>query len=423
MKTTATCLLALLSAPSAISFQPNAAGISCGYKVSASKLISTGTEQCGESNMSLQVFSNNEVVEGASNVEMSSRRQWMTKSATVASSIAVASANPFASFAETETLVTTPSKSSSPVSSPLCDPSVSTFRNPSNNRVVYILGTAHISSASADVAGQLVRDTKPSAVFVELDAKRVGRAIPKPSVSGKTSGDISISDTAGEAAPETATPVLVSAPISSPVVNVVEVEVPPSSRPPPTKSNPFNLKEKLLNNASKLVGNSIKGLYSKLESEGFSAGEEFVVAVREGLKIGSTIVLGDQDVEVTLRRLTEALSKTDLKKLLAADSEMEQNMKQLMPDSGKAIETTGEMSSEQLTYFVETIKARENVKLLMTNLQSVAPEIYNAMVKERDEYMANGLDKLNQYDSIVAVVGIAHVDGIERFLMGRGWEE
>jgi pheromone shutdown protein TraB len=204
----------------------------------------------------------------------------------------------------------------------------------------------------------------------------------------------------------------------------------PSSSPEPVQKqisrNPFNIKEQLLNRASQVVGNTIKGLYQKLESEGFSAGEEFIVAVREGLNVGSKIILGDQDVEITLRRLTEALSKTDIKKLLAADAEIEQNMKQLIPpDVAKSVSgaSSGEMSKEEFAYFVETIKAKENVKILMASLKSVAPEVYQAMVGERDIYMANGLDRLNQFDSIVAVMGVAHVDGVERTLKERGWEE
>jgi len=59
----------------------------------------------------------------------------------------------------------------------------------------------------------------------------------------------------------------------------------------------------------------------------------------------------------------------------------------------------------------------------MANLKSVAPEVYQAMVGERDLYMANGLDRLNQFDSIVAVMGIAHVDGVEGILQERGWVE
>ena len=149
-----------------------------------------------------------------------------------------------------------------------------------------------------------------------------------------------------------------------------------------------------------------------------------MVAVKEGLKINSQIILGDRDVEVTLRRLTEALAKTDLKKLLAADSELEENMKQLMPkDFNPADLQGGDLNAEQLKYFVETVKAKDNVRLLMNNLKSVAPEVYQAMVAERDVFMANGLDRLNQFESIVAVMGIAHVDGVENTLRSMGWVE
>jgi hypothetical protein len=308
----------------------------------------------------------------------------------------------------------------------LCDPSVSTFRNPYNNRIVHILGTAHISSASAEVAGQLVRDIKPSAVFVELDAKRVGRTIPKPnmdrssdggkSLDGKNdSGSVTLSGNEQQGKEQVQGSAVVVVPTAPTLTDQSQLS---------SSKSPFNIKEKLLNKASQVVGNTIKGLYQKLESEGFSAGEEFIVAVREGLNVGSQIVLGDQDVEVTLRRLTEALSKTDMKKLLAADAEIEQNLKQLLPaDIQKSVNGSGEMTKEEFRYFVETIKAKENVKMLMANLKSVAPEVYQAMVGERDVYMANGLDRLNQFDSIVAVMGVAHVDGVERTLKERGWEE
>ena len=234
------------------------------------------------------------------------------------------------------------------------------------------------------------------------------------------------------------------------VAEKVDVVVNDATAMPPTPTttgttsrfaNPFNVKEKLMNKASQAIGNGIKGMYSKLESEGFSAGEEFVVAVREGLSCGSDIVLGDQDVEVTLRRLTEALSKTDLKKLLLADSELEESMKQFMPPAGEAgsmttasssssissssanINNDGGMSKEQLSYFVETVKAKENVRLLMGNFERISPELYGALVRERDLYMAGGIDRLNQFDSMVAVMGIAHVDGVENALRERGWVE
>ena len=185
-----------------------------------------------------------------------------------------------------------------------------------------------------------------------------------------------------------------------------------------------------------MVGDAIKSMYSKLDDEGFKAGEEFVIAIREGLALNAAIVLGDRDVEVTLRRLTEALSKTDLKKLFASDSDLEKAMDSLMPNGsrsamaamsgggrGKDLENANgeKISKEQFKQFVETVKARENVRLVMSKLRETAPELYNAMVAERDVYMANGIHKLDQFEKMVAVVGIAHVDGIEANLKDRGW--
>lgn len=354
------------------------------------------------------------------------RRQWIAEtSSSIASILSIISSNPKLAIADTLNQV------DYSVPSCLCDPSVSTFRK--NGRIIHILGTAHISSVSADVAGQLVREVKPSAVFVELDAKRVARIVPKENrgidaSSGKDTAPTvrRVSMSSLENAPESTGVVTSSNLINDPIISDTRAPVPSSTMSIQSATgifNPFNLKEKLLNQASQLVGNSIKNLYQKLESEGFSAGEEFAVAVREGLKINSKIVLGDQDVEVTLRRLTEALTKTDFKKIAAADAEIEQKMKEMLPDSGQSIDTTGSMTKDEFTYFIETVKAKENVRLLMANLEKAAPEIYNAMVRERDMYMADGLDSLNQFESIVAVMGVAHVDGVERNLKEKGWDE
>ena len=363
------------------------------------------------------------------------RRSWILKTVSGASA-ATAALSTYSQPSYASDVATLTSKTAAAAaSSALCDASVSTFRNPTNNRIVHLLGTAHISSDSADLAGQLVREIKPSAVFVELDAKRVNKAIPKPTT--ETFADSSSSPTATStvaasttaSSPEAATPTTLkvgNTSLSQDSLTISPAATSETSYLP--KANPFDIKEKILRKSSQVVGNSIKGLYSKLESQGFSAGDEFVVAVREGLAVNSKIVLGDQDVEVTLRRLTEALAKTDLKKLLAADSELEQNMKGLMPDTNKSISSStadaeAGMTKEELSTFIETVKTKENVKLLMANLKSVAPEIYSAMVGERDAYMANGLNKLDPFPSIVAVMGIAHVDGVEQNLQSMGWVE
>jgi pheromone shutdown protein TraB len=130
-------------------------------------------------------------------------------------------------------------------------------------------------------------------------------------------------------------------------------------------------------------------------------------------------------VEVTLRRVAEALASSDLNTLLNPDSELERSLKELVP-SNMSTNPNGDLNDTQFRQefsdFVEVIKAKENVRKIMGELQRLAPAIYEALVGERDAYMAAGLNGLNEIETIVAVVGIAHVDGIERNLKMNGWQ-
>lgn len=341
------------------------------------------------------------------------------------------------------------------VSNTLCDPSVSTWVKTYDDsmRTVHILGTAHISSSSAELAGKMVRELKPNVVFVELDAKRVARAIPGAvrgsNGIGNPNSNIDGSKSTGVYPVEESNQTSPSSTTTSSVIT----STPNVASKSPSTSNPFDVQSKLVNAGSKVVGNSVKSMYSKLESEGFKAGDEFAMSVREGLAIGATIVLGDRDVEVTLQRLTRAIAKTDIRKLLSADSEVEKSMEALLPEgmksqlkqpssngvsgnvNGNSMSVTSmgmddvSISKQDFNAFVETMKAKENVRNIMAALQKTAPEIYEAMVAERDEYMGRGLDELGMNltggntRNTVAVVGMAHVDGIERYLSARGWTE
>mmetsp|Transcript_4715 Transcript_4715/g.6994 ORF Transcript_4715/g.6994 Transcript_4715/m.6994 type:complete len:412 (+) Transcript_4715:65-1300(+) len=364
----------------------------------------------------------------ANEESVQSRRQWLSGvAAATVGSWAATGRNVWAE--DSSTVVESPPVIDIGKVPELCDASVSTWRNPSNGRIVYLLGTAHISSASAELAGNLVKDTRPEAVFVELDAKRVGKAgfVEQPPSQQQQQSE----QTSAPLTDDASTPPSAKTPASKPA-DILSVAPPDSESnnegaATPKKANPFNLKQRAVQMGSVAVGNTIKGMYKKLDSAGFQAGEEFVVAVREGQKVGSKIVLGDRDVEVTLRRVTEALAKTDIKSLLSPDSELERSMKQLLPpqDEGNSglvnEDLADEKNRKEFSAYVETMKAKENVKVLMDELKKLAPELHKALVAERDAYMANGLNSLNQFPSVVAVMGIAHVDGVEENLRGYGW--
>jgi hypothetical protein len=56
----------------------------------------------------------------------------------------------------------------------ICDPTIESYQKGSNK--IHIIGTAHISSVSAQLAGAAVKEIKPTAVFIELDPQRINRA-------------------------------------------------------------------------------------------------------------------------------------------------------------------------------------------------------------------------------------------------------
>ena len=360
----------------------------------------------------------------------SSRRQWLTSvvSAATAGTSLLAYSHP--ALAASDKITPTAS---------ICDPTVSVWER--NGRIVYLLGTAHISDTSAQLAGQLVRDTHPDAVFIELDLKRIGGTskMARKMEADERQNSLSIASSAegdGQTKPTRvmispvgrSTPAAAAAALESSATAVATTTTEPTTTTatpviPSDKKSKTNNGGFLQNLGGAAVGQGIRGLYSKLGSEGFNPGEEFVVAIREGQKQGAAIVLGDQDVDVTLRRMATAFQQTDLSRLMNPDSALEQSMREMVPTSSTASSSSpaGSISNAELSAYVETIKTKDNVKKIMSLMKNEVPALYQVMVTERDAYMAAGLNTLNEFAIITAVMGLAHVDGVETNLRKEGW--
>jgi pheromone shutdown protein TraB len=158
-----------------------------------------------------------------------------------------------------------------------------------------------------------------------------------------------------------------------------------------------------------------QGISQLLQGEGLMAGEEMISSVQEAFNIGATVVLGDRDFGVSMRRLADASKNADVRKLFEANRIFlkEQVPETLMPSS--------RASKEDVRDFVEALKTKEMVDKLMGTWKTYAPEAYNVMIEERNEYMSIGLDDLSPFQTVVAVMGLAHVDGVTRNLATMGW--
>lgn len=325
----------------------------------------------------------------------------------------------------------------------LCDSTISVWswggidEGSTHSCTIYLLGTAHISDVSASLAGTLVRQVHPDAVFVELDVKRVQNIPTMPTIAALPSTSSSSSsvpivnvETVSASKPAILVPLVSpSSSLDSSLSSSMESPTTPSSGGS-AGGNKNWFQRRLLNLAGAAVGKGISSMYSNLSSSGFQPGEEFAEAIRTGREIDATIVLGDQDVQVTLRRLAEALSMTDLNQLLNPDSQLEQTMSNLLPALPPSMEGSSDKGTNDPTQFkrelsdyVEQMKSRETVRTIIQELDTLAPEVVRVMLTERDTYMAKGLNTLRQsYPKVVAVMGLAHIDGVERNLQSFGWK-
>lgn len=74
----------------------------------------------------------------------------------------------------------------------------------------------------------------------------------------------------------------------------------------------------------------------------------------------------------------------------------------------------GLMNGENPEQLIEDVKTRERSKMMTSYLSRCFPSIYEVMITRRDVHMAKQLKEHCSKGKVVAVVGIAHVVGIER---------
>ena len=161
------------------------------------------------------------------------------------------------------------------------------------------------------------------------------------------------------------------------------------------------------------VGVGLSGLYRQLDEMGFQSGGEFKAAVDEAEAIGASILLGDRDARVTVRRLRDALVEV-LRS--PPPSELAEPPAELVEKLGKGGD---DFSKENIMAQMGVLKQRENTRQLVAYLKTAVPPLYTALIDERDAYMAQSL-MASEGKRIVAVVGLAHVDGIEARLKEAG---
>eukprot|EP00177_Eucheuma_denticulatum_P001887 GFKZ01003368.1.p1 GENE.GFKZ01003368.1~~GFKZ01003368.1.p1 ORF type:complete len:327 (+),score=48.77 GFKZ01003368.1:1792-2772(+) len=268
----------------------------------------------------------------------------------------------------------------------LCSRSESTIPNPlilhRHNNTIHLLGTMHIAQASATAARDLIRReyTKHTlgAVFLELDPPRFQRLRKR----AHNNPDHSLLSLALS---------ILSRPSTKPLASLVEL--------------------------------AIGAVYRTLHRLGFASGVEFEAAIETAERLGVPIVLGDQHIDTTMANVADGFKRDfELARLLslvtssstvgAVGTDVERGVREAFAAVARGDVEGGQRLLAQL---VDPKTVREMTR----SMREFAPGVTEAILDERDVVMVDNLIRCVDHmpqdkSSVVAVVGLAHVEGIER---------
>ncbi len=145
-----------------------------------------------------------------------------------------------------------------------------------------------------------------------------------------------------------------------------------------------------------LVNLIISSFQSRMaEKLGINAGQEMMQGIESAEEIGAELVLADRNIQITFKRVWRGLGFIEKIKLIM------QIVSMIFFDE--------EITEEEM----EELKSSDSLNILLEEMASSFPGIKHYLLDERDQYLANKI-KNAPGDKIVAVLGAAHVPGIQK---------
>ena len=254
-------------------------------------------------------------------------------------------------------------------------PTTSLLRSNANENEIYLLGTAHVSDESTREVIELINLVQPTTVFVELDSGRAAQLRRSSAGSSTTTTTFDLSSI-------TKHPMFASFASAIPGLST-------------------NLAQVL-----QTVAPDILRRISWLPSQG----GEMLAAITEADRLGIRCVHGDVEISQTMTEMKSAVSTSFAE--ITSNPTLISNL--LPPPELRVI--FGRLLSGKIDprQFVESIKTRDNAHQVASYLQLSFPSVYNVMITKRDVHMAMMLRRHCGKGKVVAVVGMAHMEGIER---------
>jgi len=131
---------------------------------------------------------------------------------------------------------------------------------------------------------------------------------------------------------------------------------------------------------------------------GVKPGSEMLAAIEAARRTGARVALVDRDVGITIQRFWSAMGFLDKIRLVWS----------LIPAA------LGWGGDEEID--MDTITQEDIVTQMVSEFRKISPGAANALVDERDAYIARNLHLLSKQGRVLAVVGAGHREGISRHL-------
>ncbi|MCQ2964165.1 MAG: TraB/GumN family protein [archaeon] len=125
-------------------------------------------------------------------------------------------------------------------------------------------------------------------------------------------------------------------------------------------------------------------------------GSEMMGAIEAAEEIGCKIVLIDRDINITLQRVLNKMTFMEKAKFVFS-----------------CISTFITGDDEEIN--IEDLKKEDVIEEMMEEFKKISPGSYDALVNERDAYLARSILNIEE-DHVIAVVGAGHKKGINRYL-------
>lgn len=173
-----------------------------------------------------------------------------------------------------------------------------------------------------------------------------------------------------------------------------------------------------------LVELTLTTMYRTLHRLGFASGVEFKAAIETAERFDIPIILGDQHIQTTLGRLADGFRQDfDLPRLMSIafahaseTSRPETPIEQSIREAFQAI-AQGDVArgQERLAKLID----QDTIREIIRPMHKFAPNVTTAILYERDLIMTDNLivatDRLTpEKNNLIAIVGLAHVEGIAR---------